>query len=1681
MSEPAIHAGENLDGKDFSGQALNGADFRNASLKKASLRNCNLSSADFSGADLTDAVLESATAFGAKYVGASLVRVHAAGANLSYGDFTDADLREADLSGAEFEEALGPRANFDGANLRRSAFFGGHYEKATLRQADLTEARLYGADFTAADFSQARLVGVRSTNAVFDEARFDGALVARDEAEVAAGKDVLSERTARVTGNIDKLVALQQQYLAQPGAELRRAFAAAWQALLEEPGFESMPATARTQARVDAAMVFLQAFETSGDGEDLALAMEHWRLAVLEMPPKEAAARPALLQVYSGQFLQWYRSTRRFEYLAQGVPWLQRLLGEIDLPAEQQAGQLYLFGNQLRGLHAAAGDARVLGLAADCHRRATQLADPASPDLPEYWDTLAIDLYRRYGNDGNAADLDEGIAALQEAVRVARGIDGFDASHLADYRLNLAQMCIERFERAGGLADLDVASESLEAVLHGPSTGGASPDAALGLLTRALLLRHERSHDVADLDRLIATHRRLLEQAGADAPPPVDRRLTLAKLVASRFDETGLAGDLDAAIDVLQPALDTVIGQRALADADEAQAAGYLGRLLHLRFERSKTAADLQAALAWTRRALDATPPDQPAARGALYADLARQARQAYLQGKDRVFLDEAIDAGRHSLALLDTGDEEAPRVKAALGGDLLLKVSAERNEADRASLDETIDTLRAAIGEGERRGTVQPGWLHNFASALRLRFRLHGDPADAAAAVDAWRRALRLPPTDVVDAGRMFIEMMTEAPAELAEASLGQLPGVVQLLAWNRQNLAAAVEAGDVDKATALRFGLCGLLMAVDPGPKQERLEEAIALGEDLLVPGVPLQAGDVAIVHDFLCMAYARRRAGSSAGNLEAAVRHGEAALAANDVPEWPEFRAARHTNLASAYLARGHGDRAENIELALHHTEHALEVRTRERYPYQWAILQNMRGMLFLERRHGDSAANVDRAIAHLESSIEVRTRANYPEKWADTVTHLANAYRRRKGATADDIEKAISLYQSTLDVRTPETYPTKWLVNQINLATSYLDRVAGTPADNARQAMEGLRRAAAAARLDVEPDLWGGAHHNLAEATLRIGTDARKDVLAQAIEHYRQALRGFTVAAYPAEHLTTQQRLGEALFELERWDDAHQAFTAAAAASAALYTESFTEVGRRAELAKIGQLHALDAWCLLRQGRFDAALERLERGKTRVLSEALALDAAALDGLDAAERDALGAARDAVRALENRMRTPETTGERDDRALADALAHARRELATSIQQVRAAHADFMPASLTAATILQSVAPGSALVAPVLTPAGTAVFIVPAGVKTVEPAHLLWLDFDEAALRALLASDRGWLAGYLADPALWRDTIEETGRQLWDSLMGPIADRLARLGTHHALLMPQGALALLPLHAAWVEKDGARQYFVDNCSVTYVASAAVQKRCVERLQRARAASAGERVLLAVVDPSHDLRYAPLEGEDVARAFRAHRVTTLAGDAATPDAVRHAVATHVHFACHGHYDWSDPMRSALRLAAGAALSLAQVMSDLRFERTQLVTLSACETGIRDIRATPDEYVGLPAGFLLAGAPAVVSTLWAVSDLSTALLMGRFYALLFDGKHDAAVALNEAQRWLRDVTAGELALRFAAEEELVLSGGQSVAVEAISASFTRFARQAPSVRPFADPFYWAAFTFMGG
>ena len=121
------------------------------------------------------------------------------------------------------------------------------------------------------------------------------------------------------------------------------------------------------------------------------------------------------------------------------------------------------------------------------------------------------------------------------------------------------------------------------------------------------------------------------------------------------------------------------------------------------------------------------------------------------------------------------------------------------------------------------------------------------------------------------------------------------------------------------------------------------------------------------------------------------------------------------------------------------------------------------------------------------------------------------------------------------------------------------------------------------------------------------------------------------------------------------------------------------------------------------------------------------------------------------------------------------------------------------------------------------------------------------------------------------------------------------------------------------------------------------------------------------------------------------------------------------------VHFATHGLIDDERPELSGLVLSLVNERGMAQDgflrlqdIFNLRLN-ADLVVLSACQTALgKEIRG--EGLVGLTRGFMYAGAPRVVASLWQVSDLATAELMTRFYRGLLKRRLPAAAALRAAQ-----------------------------------------------------------------
>lgn len=139
----------------------------------------------------------------------------------------------------------------------------------------------------------------------------------------------------------------------------------------------------------------------------------------------------------------------------------------------------------------------------------------------------------------------------------------------------------------------------------------------------------------------------------------------------------------------------------------------------------------------------------------------------------------------------------------------------------------------------------------------------------------------------------------------------------------------------------------------------------------------------------------------------------------------------------------------------------------------------------------------------------------------------------------------------------------------------------------------------------------------------------------------------------------------------------------------------------------------------------------------------------------------------------------------------------------------------------------------------------------------------------------------------------------------------------------------------------------------------------------------------------------------------------FRASRET-----ATNPELAQYRI---VHFATHGLLNSEHPELSGIVLSlvneAGQTvdgfLRLHEIYN-LQLN-ADMVVLSACQTGLgKEIRG--EGLVGLTRGFMYAGAPRVVASLWKVDDVATAELMKRFYRGMLKDNLRPAAALRRAK-----------------------------------------------------------------
>ena len=840
-----------------------------------------------------------------------------------------------------------------------------------------------------------------------------------------------------------------------------------------------------------------------------------------------------------------------------------------------------------------------------------------------------------------------------------------------------------------------------------------------------------------------------------------------------------------------------------------------------------------------------------------------------------------------------------------------------------------------------------------------------------------------------------------------------------------------------------------------------------------------------------------------GSSGTNTRIAITAYANALRVRTEAELPQDYAMTNNNLGTAYnaLAPFSAKPAEQIEKAIAAYAHALRVYTEGELPQDWAGTNNNLGNAYssLAPFSANPAEQIEKAIAAYANALRIRTEAELPQAWATTNNNLGNAYSALapfSANPAEQIEKAIAAYANALRVRTEAELPQDYAMTNYNLGTAY----------------------SALAPFSANP----------------------AEQIEKAIAAYANSLRVMDPEQRSTDWLRTSRNLGNLGFTNNLPDVAINGYLLAITAVENLRSAAI-DPARKAEIVSGAiEVYANLVQVYVDQQNYDQALEVVDRSKARNLVELLTtkdlypkgeIQPEVIQHLDElrgsiarAERE-LNRAQSANGLAGKPMAVSDgIVGPEGARSLAferiqqeraqtvgEHLLQLKQELDRLIQE------KIQPIDPTF-SLSQKVQPLSIEQLRATLPDDRTVLVswYVAGSKLL--AFILTRDarqpvchrYPESTLELLTAELDSYFGTYQSDKNAWTAELpaalvrfssllelEALAKQI--SQFAPAADQL--------ILVPHRFLHLLPLHCLpFGEASGSLQdqfargvRFAPSLQVLQV----VQQRQQTPLES----------LFALQNPTQDLLYSELEVEAIQSLFTAKKPAVLKRNEASKRALEEqagslASSTCLHFACHGYFNFEQPQLSALILAGsrinlapedsdanrhwpqpdGTALDLNQCLTlldlfQLDLRQARLVALSACETGLSGPNSLSDEFVGLSSGFLYAGCNSVIGTLWTVNDLSTGLLMGQFYRLLKQQEQtqrhtDVALALKQAQRWLRQLTCAEAVATLQQQVPNLPEGIQETAKRSIRRALSE--RYAADDRPYTNPFYWAAFCAVG-
>lgn len=868
----------------------------------------------------------------------------------------------------------------------------------------------------------------------------------------------------------------------------------------------------------------------------------------------------------------------------------------------------------------------------------------------------------------------------------------------------------------------------------------------------------------------------------------------------------------------------------------------------------------------------------------------------------------------------------------------------------------------------------------------------------------------------------------------------------------------------------------------------------------------------------------AYAERINGDRSENLERSITLLEKAVALTDQYAKPVPWGITMNGLAQSYMERTNGLMADNIEYAMALCEAALVVVSNQTDPDEHSAILETLGEGYTRRIRGDRIDNLTRALQIYETADQRRDKKKNPESWlrleqkylqAEFILNSLTPLRSSPDAAPDgqeplDAEKYLKSLRISAAIVSVENDPRTWMAAHLFLADTYTrvtpqvsidDVVPFTTAiiANCQEAVDIYESMLPVTRRLGDKNQEAILHSRIGVAygLMYIFADARKKSASEnsdtghryaherrkyykyAVAAHTAALEIETIENFPRKHLKTALSLGRLNFYERDWSAADKWFTSAAAAANQILGDiELSESDMKDVLGDLGAMAALGPYVSLMLDKPSRALELAESGRARLLAKALTLESLPMSS---ESRSKVHGIQNKISVHERRLSSPmlfdRITPFKNSVAL-------RREIRSLVEEADLARSFENSASIALEEILTN---GSVIVIPVLTEAGGRIVI--SLLRDGKPEIHVAESKAVGTVREIIESSGNgieWRKQYLRfSDGIPDEALFEAGKALGEVFATPLSSALESLGVPpgtHLDILPQGALGILPL--ALARDDISGKLLLDQYEFSLSPSLTVLR------QANRRAAAIPRSLMAFAYPEKnrqdELQFAETELE-LLRSWFSEKGSWFSNDGnwkkdfeeRYPDPaeiIKVLPGKDIwHFATHGSFYPPDPLRSGLDLGRSSRLTLEKLFETSGLGTPRLVVLSACDTGLYDLTRFPDEFIGLPSGFLQAGAAGVIATLWPVEDLSTALLVGRFYEGYLDRRLKPSSALRAAQLWLRNAPVDDV------WDTLTAWKTKGYYVGDISREFlVNLGKERDSDCPFSSPLYWGGFVHYG-